>query len=168
MATFVIDDLVFNDNVSRRYWGKVAIGDPDECWVWTATNYQGYGRFRIKSSSDKWLTIASHRMSLYLSERTSGKGYIACHKCNNPPCCNPNHLYWGTPADNTKDSIKAGTFKRAKNPIKINKEDRDWIYEQLIHERFKGSELAKMFNVSQSTISNIKHNVYTYINEVEK
>lgn len=63
-------------------------------------------------------SFLAHRLSLQLNlgSPPSNKHY-ACHKCNNPPCINPTHLYWGTPSDNTSDAIAAGTTQRGEKNV---------------------------------------------------
>jgi len=92
----------------ERYWAKVDKGGPDECWPWNASrDLHGYGWFRL----DVKTMVQSHRYGLTLKlGREIREGYQSCHTCNNPPCCNPKHLYEGTPKENTQDSIRAGTF----------------------------------------------------------
>src|SRR6185295_3608021 len=84
---------------------------------------------------------------------------LFCHKCNNPPCCNPRHLYAGTYLDNTRDKIAAGTQYKIppqrglKCPAsKLNEEQVKLIRESDI----KGVELARMFGVTKSAISRVR------------
>ena len=86
-----------------RFWAKVDVRGPDECWPWIAgkTN-QGYGTFHIECGDYK-----SHRVSMAIDGRSPG-ALIARHRCDNPPCCNPAHLETGTPADNARDRDKRG------------------------------------------------------------
>src|SRR6266567_7092181 len=92
----------------ERYWEKVDVRGPDECWPWTASRHPyGYGWFRL----DQKTMVQAHRYGLTLAlGRPIKPGYESCHTCNNPPCCNPKHLYEGTHQDNAQDSIRAGTF----------------------------------------------------------
>jgi hypothetical protein len=87
---------------AERFWEKIRVGSADECWPWLAgMGHKGYGHFE------------GHTASHVAYELTNGPlsdGLIACHTCNNPPCCNPAHLYAGTYADNAHDAIHAGTF----------------------------------------------------------
>lgn len=86
-----------------RYWAKVDVRGPDECWPWTAgTNVAGYGCFGKDRKS-----ILAHRISLAIDGRDPS-GAIARHRCDNPPCCNPAHLETGTHADNARDREERG------------------------------------------------------------
>lgn len=88
-----------------RFWKFVARGQPDQCWPWVgAKDGIGYGLFRITSSRIE----RAHRVALRLSGTPVERGKIVCHRCNNPTCCNPAHLYVGTPKTNADDREAAG------------------------------------------------------------
>jgi hypothetical protein len=83
-------------------------GGADECWDWSGChNGVGYGYLRI----DKKLRLATH-VALELDGRPRpSEHHFACHKCDNPPCTNPDHLFWGTPSENTRDGYAKGRIK---------------------------------------------------------
>ncbi len=91
-----------------RFWEQVAKGDPDACWLWTGKRgRQGYGRLNFAGK-----TIAAHRFSLTLKlGRAMGGKEVTRHKCDNPPCVNPDHLEPGTPADNVRDTVTRGRLR---------------------------------------------------------
>jgi hypothetical protein len=77
------------------FWSKVDIVDNDKCWEWQATRFKNnYGNFRGK---------CAHRMAYKLSHGDIPYKFLILHKCDNPPCCNPDHLFVGTHKDNARD-----------------------------------------------------------------
>lgn len=92
-----------------RFWEKVnkngpvhpTLGTP--CWVWTACTIHGYGQ--IKYRNKVWL---AHRLSWLFEHGELPEGLGVLHKCDNPPCVRPEHLYVGTQTDNTRDMKERG------------------------------------------------------------
>ena len=94
----------------KRFWDKVNIAGPDECWEWTAGTYlKGlkYGRFQFEGKAK-----SAHRVAYILTNGDIPDDMFVCHTCDNPACCNPKHLWLGSAKDNTQDMLKKG---RAKN-----------------------------------------------------
>lgn len=97
-----------------RFWNKVDKNGPNGCWLWTGLCFPAtrncYGRFKAKGQEYR-----AHRFSMLLDGQDP-TGWHVCHKCNNPRCVNPNHLYLGTNADNMRDKVACGNshykFKR--------------------------------------------------------
>lgn len=93
--------------VKKRFEAKFARRGIDDCWEWTAgKDSKGYGGFNICHTA-----FAAHRVSfvLYkgpLEDNGSYHGSCVCHRCDNPGCVNPSHLFKGTVLDNARDSSK--------------------------------------------------------------
>ncbi|MBX3583571.1 MAG: HNH endonuclease [Rhizobiaceae bacterium] len=93
--------------LEERFWAKVAKGEG--CWLWTGSvNRQGYGAIRV----GKRMRKATHVSILLDTGSWPAQGLIACHKCDNPSCVRPDHLYAGTYKDNARDRDVQGRFVR--------------------------------------------------------
>ena len=87
-----------------RFSNKIKINDKTRCWEWTGSIDRsfGYGTFRLDGKS-----IKAHRASYQLFREDIGDLFVL-HKCDNPPCVNPAHLFLGTLDDNNKDRAAKG------------------------------------------------------------
>jgi hypothetical protein len=98
-------------NIERRFWSRVNkdgpipahVPDLGACWVWTgATSTAGYGQMRANKK-----TQLAPRVS-WLIATGSAPRLLVCHKCDNPPCVNPRHLFEGSVRDNALDMVAKG------------------------------------------------------------
>lgn len=94
-----------------QFWMRVAIAEPKDCWPWTGTlKEKGYGMAWYAGRSHH-----AHRLAWQLANRQAiPAGLQVCHACDNPPCCNPAHLWIGTNRDNTLDSVAKGRQHNAR------------------------------------------------------
>ena len=94
-----------NMPVPGRWWQKVDRGTDAECWPWIASrDPDGYGRFQVPTPTGQ-RHIRAHRFGYEMLVGPVPKGMVVCHQCDNPPCCNPAHLFIGTPRDNNNDKV---------------------------------------------------------------
>lgn len=91
----------------EKFWAKVDVRGPDECWPWLrAKQGFGHGVVRVPTLSRN---VPAHRVAWWLANgRQPQSDMYVLHTCDNPPCCNPAHLYEGTPADNVRDIYERG------------------------------------------------------------
>lgn len=86
------------------------------CWLWTGAVFNhGYGYFSTQHGGKRWVTTAS-RASYILHKGPIPDGLVVCHRCDNPLCVNPDHLFLGTDRDNIHDAIAKGRFQSPENP----------------------------------------------------
>jgi hypothetical protein len=90
--------------LGERFWSKCATGEANCCWQWLGTtNAQGYGRFLLLGKNRR-----AHRVAYLLTFGDIPNDLHVLHRCDNPGCCNPGHLFLGTNKDNSDDKIAKG------------------------------------------------------------
>lgn len=143
----------------ERFWEKVDRRSDKECWNWLGyKDNEGYGIFGVGNRN----TMPAHRFSYELffgklPEYTDRKSEICVlHKCDNPSCVNPGHLFLGTDADNVRDRDSKGRGSRGTivKGHKLVDEDIRKIIE-LHGNGCSNKELSVTFNVAAPTISKI-------------
>lgn len=98
-----------SDKLADRFWSKVdRSGGLDACWPFTGyCDPLGYGRINVKG-----VPLKASRVAYALAHGGIPDGAIIRHSCDNPPCCNPEHLAPGSQADNTRDKVERGRQTR--------------------------------------------------------
>lgn len=149
-------------DLRERLWANVTRGEGDGCWLWTAsTNNHGYGTMSFRCKSHY-----VHRLSwmLHHDGRLPPKGLNVLHRCDNPPCVNPDHLFLGTHKDNMRDCIEKGRFVCAKpqrgSAAKVSKLTESQVGE--IRQRYSAGRvtsrnLGREYGVDKTTILHIVH-----------
>lgn len=133
---------------AERFWEKVdRTGD---CWEWQSTiNRGGYGQFTASGDGQK---IAAHRMAWELTHGVIPEGAMVCHRCDNPRCCNPDHLFLGTARTNLEDMVRKGrSLKGHRNPqCKLTPEQ---VQEIRDNPQISLRQFAQRFGVAKSTVA---------------
>lgn len=146
----------------KRFWDKVDIRDPSDCWEWNGAKFRGYGRFMLNGKN----TIA-HRVSWELHHGPIPPGdhlgaTCVCHTCDNRACVNPSHLFLGSHLDNMRDMYAKG--RRTPNPCRGEGHSLAKLsaakvaYIRANYPRKKLKELSAAFDVSEATISRVINN----------
>lgn len=151
--------------LAERFWEKVAKGKPDECWEWTASRDKaGYGKISTERDSSP---RRANRVAWELHHGPIPDGLWVLHRCDNPPCVNPAHLFLGTPRDNILDMHKKGRARISRLAGADSPRAR-FTREEVaeIRERYRGNhgeiaELAREFGVAKGTMHRIiRHKAY--------
>lgn len=136
-------------------WSRVAAGSTDDCWPWMGTiDSHGYGRISVGGKG-----LLAHRVVLGLSiGRTLPTDVLACHSCDNRRCCNPAHLFPGSPADNLADAATKGRMPRGEDSPRA-KLRRGQVLEirRLWEQGRDRRSIAQMFGVTPENVSAICH-----------
>jgi len=139
--------------LSERFWEKVNVRGSEECWPWLAATKQGgYGRI----SGERGEPQLSHRVAYKLAVGTIPDGLVVCHRCDNPSCVNPSHLYLGTQADNLCDMRSKGRG----NPPRGSRHPKARLTEELArairHDPRSHRQIARELGIGKSTIGMVK------------
>lgn len=145
----------------QRFWpkvnkdGPIMLGMDSPCWIWIAVVHRlGYGQFRLRGDM-----IQAHRASWEIHYGPIPDGLWVLHKCDNPPCVNPAHLFLGTRQDNVDDKVNKGRsyhpYGELSPAAKLTKEQAEEIRYLYAHTKVFQRELAERFGVSQTAISRI-------------
>jgi len=157
----MIADYVFTDSDIRFFWDRVDIRGPDDCWEWMlCRDSDGYGVWGLKINGISH-QYKPHRLAYSFANFHRKVPYaleIVRHTCDNPACCNPNHLLSGSRIDNARDKTARG---RNKGPSKA------LTVKQVVHIRSLSAtltlkELSNRFNVSITTMWKVYHSEGCY------
>ncbi len=139
--------------LEERFWSHV--DKSGECWVWTGALYSSpkwrYGKFYVAGK-----ICAAHRVSYEIVIGPVDVGMCVLHRCDNPPCVRPDHLFLGSFADNSADMAKKGrsTFGERNPRAKLTDREVRAIRSSW-DSGARRMDLAVRFNVSQQMVHNI-------------
>lgn len=142
----------------QRFWKKVE--KTDSCWLWTGgSDCNGYGRMGVGRSDEG--TILAHRFSYELHRGPIAGNLFVCHRCDNPQCVNPNHLFLGTALDNVQDMIaKSRNAHGEKAPwSKLTETQVTEIRQRYAAGGITQKALAKEYGLIQTTVGEIVRRV---------
>lgn len=134
-----------------RFWSKVTTNNPSGCWEWKASTLPsgGYGAFRVKG-----VTLRAHRIAYFLCKGNLNPELEILHLCNNPICCNPNHLEQNTHSVNMLQAGREGKLGHWKPNDK--KQFSPEILQDILSSKLSARALGRKYNADHKTILNIK------------
>lgn len=153
--------------MSDAFWEKVIKLSPAECWEWSgytikaATSRLPYGVYRYQGKQQR-----SHRLAYKFTKGEIPHGMLVCHSCDNPSCCNPDHLWLGTYTDNNRDRESknrgvrisgkriGGDFPKGSRHPNAKLTESDILL--IRKDKMQRDEIAKKFGIKPSTVKSIQ------------
>lgn len=132
----------------KSFWSKVDVC-PNYCWEWTASLCKGYGQAYFSTKK-----IYAHRAAwlIHYGYSEEYKNSFVCHKCDNPKCVNPEHLFLGTPRENMLDAKHKGRLLRGEQIKQSKLTEEQVLYIKTLVGQVSQREIGRMFGVSPGTI----------------
>lgn len=147
---------------AERFWSRVVQGTG--CWAWSGyTSKAGYGQFSFGGRK-----VYAHRVSWEIAHGPLPSAVHVLHKCDNPPCTNPEHLFVGSHGDNMRDMTAKGRNRgcivsaddrRGESHPRTTLTEADVLAIRAAWPGVRQVDLALRYGVRQTTISNILRRV---------
>ena len=136
-----------------EFWSSVEHAKNSECWEWTGTrNEMGYGRFFLGRNEYR-----AHRVAFAIGKDTALPGVVmVCHRCDNPSCVNPSHLFIGVAADNNADRAAKGRSAVPRALANGNGKLSDEQVSMVLTSAESGAAIARRLGVSTALVSMIR------------
>lgn len=144
--------IVVTDRLIREFWARVTPKGKRECWNWRGqVSARGYGRQQNPPGNH---ALFAHRVSFAI--HFGDTALYVCHRCDNPRCVNPYHLFAGTQLDNMRDMLskgrKSGPLGVANHKAKLTAAKVRYIRQS----RQSHSALGRKFGVSHQSIRSVR------------
>ena len=160
------------ETLHETFWSKVDVRGPAECWPWLGAASRGYGTFWLRSGliegAPQGMQGRMHlatRVAWWLHASQWPGAMDVCHTCDNPPCCNPAHLWLGTTAENIADASSKGRMSRQGAPAgesnpghKLTDEQVEQIRRRYAAGGITQTDLGRLYGVDQALVSRIVNN----------
>jgi hypothetical protein len=152
----LLDDVLIN-----KFWSNVDKKSKEECWMWRGNQSTRYGNIGYK-----YKNYRPHRFSYMIHNGLDSipEGMCVCHKCDQPFCVNPDHLFLGTQLENIEDKVKKNRCQHMKcetnGNAKLKNEDVYNIREMYADHLHTQKELGEIFDMSEEMIGLIVRGKY--------
>lgn len=149
------NEIKLNEKDIERFWRGVDKRGQDECWEWQKCRTKGgYGVMNVRRK-----ILHCNRIGWTIENGRIPDGMIICHKCDNPSCCNPNHLFVGTDLDNCRDREMKGRGhdRTGGNHGRATTNEHAVILMRQIYSsgKYTHKKIAEMFKIKHSAVSDI-------------
>lgn len=153
----LLEEMANSAEGQRRFWIKVKIKKPNDCWNWVGSLRGGYGNMLILG-----FQFLAHRLSYFFKHHNLPDHLLVCHQCDNPKCVNPRHLFLGTAQDNRRDCIKKSRHAvgEQQHTHKLKEHQIKEIRMLRFQEGLECSHIAEGFKVSRQTIHKIVKGIF--------
>jgi len=141
--------------IEGRFWRRIdSSAGADACWPWSGSvDQSGYGMVALDGHARR-----THRVAYALAVGPIPTGMLVCHHCDNPPCCNPAHLFLGTLTDNNRDRANKGRSAALRGERNGNSKIADADAHVIRLRRASGarvSDLANEYGLNRCTVRRI-------------
>ena len=133
-----------------RFWSHVRLGD--DCWEWSLSTVRGgYGKFADTHNK----TTIAHRYAYKSWYNIDISNTMVLHKCDNPLCCRPSHLYLGDHQQNIRDRTERNDYNKGTNHPMAKLSDNDIQSIRDLAGSMTQDSIAIKFGIVQSYVSDI-------------
>ncbi len=138
-----------SQTIIERFNAKVEIREGSDCHWWTGSSWIGYGQISVNNK-----LVKAHRLSYEIRFGKIPDGMNACHKCDNPACVNPDHIFLGTQLDNVRDMMEKGRHvsKKGEEQGLSKLKNSDVIEIRALEGKMTQTEIGRIYGVHQKSI----------------